>query len=360
MRANVSLAIATLAGVLACDKAGPSGVPPPPAPTPTSTVVRISISGPGSIPPGGTGQFTATALMSNGTTQDVTSAAVWESHHPSVLSVERGVATAHARGEADIAARWNQGFGFIGQILVLPDGTYRVSGRVLDAGYGLADAKVEVVSGPGAGLAAITESCIGCGGYALYGVSGNSTIRVTKDGYETRNATLNIGRNERLDFDLIPVTAPPDPSGAYRLIITAADECRSALPPELQERAYDAVVTRDGRRLKVTLDAPTLEDDGAGNGKGLLGAVEANRVIFSLPKAAYSPWDLYFYYGAIMERVVPAPAKLSISGAVTAIHSPGSISGTLNGTMVTGYIVGESIVPLASCRSANHRFVFQR
>jgi hypothetical protein len=347
------------ASALACNQTGPGDVPLPHAPA-TPFVMRLELSGPASVPPGETRKFTATAIMTDGSTPDVTAAAEWESRSPTVLSVARGVATGLARGEADIVARYGERTGFARQILVLPDGTYRISGRVLEAGYGLADAKVEVAAGPGAGLATITESCLGCGGYSLYGVSGDSTIRITKDGYETWTATVNVTHHERLDFTLIPATAPPDPSGAYRLTIAAADECRDALSPELRERVYHAVVTRDGKRLTVKLDAPTIDTDALGYGSRFFGALEVHRAIFFLNEVGYSPSDISFVYAAITERVAPAPARLAISGSVTATPSPSGITGTLDGVIQTMHIVREAVVPLASCRSANHRFVFQR
>jgi uncharacterized protein YjdB len=57
---------------------------------------------------GETAQFTATATLSNGTTQDVTSQATWQSSNAAVATVTpTGIVRSVAAGEADISATYS-------------------------------------------------------------------------------------------------------------------------------------------------------------------------------------------------------------------------------------------------------------
>ncbi len=77
------------------------------APTPaTPTVTAVSVSG--STPNvGASAQFTATASLSNGTSQNVTAQASWQSSAPSIASVSgSGVVIGVSAGDADITASY--------------------------------------------------------------------------------------------------------------------------------------------------------------------------------------------------------------------------------------------------------------
>jgi hypothetical protein len=279
-----------------------------------------------------------------------------------VISIDRGRATALSLGEADILAVFDQKTGVKEQVLALPDGTYWVRGVIRDRGLGLAGARVEVTAGSATGLAVTTDgTCLDCGGYALYGVFGPTTIRVSKDGYDTRTIQLTVTAHQLLPVDLVPTVSPPDPSGLYRLTITAADECRAALPHEAQERSYLATVTRDGaRQLKVKLEAGAFDVDSLGNGSGFAGAVEATRALFVLSAPNYSPWDYpAFSHASIMERL-SSTGRLAISGAAGVSTTAAGMAGTLDGAMEIVTFVGDEIVTLSSCRSPSHRIAFQR
>lgn len=324
-------------------------------------VTRVEISGPATIVPGQSAQYTAQATFTDGTSRDVTAEAAWESHNTQVLTIVRGAATALQRGEADLLVRFGSQVGFKQQVLVLPEGTFRVRGVITDAGLGLSGARVEVIAGSGTGLSDTSDaSCIGCGSYHLYGVAGPSELRVSKVGYTTKTVAITVTNHEQLNIELVPEALPADPSGSYRLTITAADECRATLPSETWERSYDATLTRDGRKVKVTLDGPALDADAAGTGKGFLGAVESDRLFFLLLPAGFSPWDLYVYHASITERLSTAPRKLGISGSINAPMSAASFTGTLDGVFQVFEIVNVEVRPFVECRSAAHRVVFQR
>jgi Big-like domain-containing protein len=75
--------------------------------TAASTVSSIAVTG--TVPGiGGASQFTATATMSSGTTQDVTSLAAWTSSNPADAAVSSsGVVTGVAAGPAVINATYS-------------------------------------------------------------------------------------------------------------------------------------------------------------------------------------------------------------------------------------------------------------
>jgi hypothetical protein len=73
---------------------------------PTATVTSVSVSGAsGSVTVGGTVQFSATANLSNNTTQNVSSTAAWSSTNAGVATVSNtGLATAVGPGTTEIRA----------------------------------------------------------------------------------------------------------------------------------------------------------------------------------------------------------------------------------------------------------------
>jgi hypothetical protein len=90
--------------VTACS--GKSASPTTPTPTPTPTVASVSVSGTSSLQErGSTAQFTATVTLSNGTTEDRTASATWQSDNTAVATVSaQGVVTAVGEGAVTIMA----------------------------------------------------------------------------------------------------------------------------------------------------------------------------------------------------------------------------------------------------------------
>jgi uncharacterized protein YjdB len=90
----VTVAVAGL--TIACSKSSTS----------PSTVSSVTVTG--AAPAVGSAvQFTATAMLSDGTTQDVTSVAAWQSSDPSAATVSStGVVTAMAAGTVDVTATY--------------------------------------------------------------------------------------------------------------------------------------------------------------------------------------------------------------------------------------------------------------
>ncbi len=119
-----------------------------------------------------------------------------------------------------------------------------MSGRVVDYVYrGLADVRVEVIDGSGAGAVAMTDSS---GDYVLPGVfSGTVTFRASKAGYVTQTQTISsfppISPRYVLGFFLD--TPSENLAGNYAVTLTADPAACADLPPEIRSRTYEATVT---------------------------------------------------------------------------------------------------------------------
>jgi hypothetical protein len=94
------LVVSLLAAATAC------GGSSPPAPTPT--VTSVAVSGTAALAAiGQTTQLTATATLSNGTTQNVTTMATWQSSNPNVATVTSGgLVTGVNFGQTSITATY--------------------------------------------------------------------------------------------------------------------------------------------------------------------------------------------------------------------------------------------------------------
>lgn len=83
---------------------GPGGTGGPP----TATVTSVTIGGSVSLSAGTTSQLTATANKSDGTTENVTSRATWQSTNPAVATVSgTGLVSALTTGTADVTAAFS-------------------------------------------------------------------------------------------------------------------------------------------------------------------------------------------------------------------------------------------------------------
>jgi hypothetical protein len=108
-RIGLVFTLAAMVTAVACG-GGPTGPdevqPPGPTPAPV-TVGSLKIEGGASLAEGQTLQLKAAAQMSDGSSRDVSSQAVWQSSQPSVATVSSsGLVTALASGSADISASY--------------------------------------------------------------------------------------------------------------------------------------------------------------------------------------------------------------------------------------------------------------
>jgi hypothetical protein len=361
MRSQARVAL-TLVGVIclsisSCSKRD-SGPPVAPGPPGSPTVVRVEISGPSEIEPGQSVQFTATAFKSDNTTENVTPLVVWSPTNSPVLTVTPGgLVTGKARGEQVIQARHQTRTATL-RVFVLPRGTFKLSGNVRESGVGIQDAEVSVVSGTGQGLT--TKSGFN-GAYALYGVAGNVRVQLTRDGYQTRQADLDVRSHQVEQLEITALQARQDYRGVYRLTIAAAG-CRSgnaSFPEEARRRVYTATVSQDGGRLTVKLsDANLLL--ARGRGDQFTGFVDVGGGIkFSISDSIY--YYYYYYAGAydIIERMTDQTVLMVAT--VTAQGTPARITGAMNGAIITTPSATSPLTPFAHmCYSPTHGFEMER
>ena len=368
--AHVGLVLLLLtAAVLGCDRNPPtapstpvSQSPPPPPPPSAPVPIRVDISGPGSVAPGETAQYTATASFADGSTRDVTKEAVWHAQSDCcpvpptpVLTVSAdGIATGLNPGEVflSVSLGTRSFSSFSKWVLVLPAGTFRHHGFVYDDGVGVPDARVTVTEGSAAGLATMTNNL---GQYRLYGVSGSTDVSVTKPGYVEQKQELTVTRNHQtLVFHLALSARRDDVGGTYTMTVTAAPECASKLPAEARERKYEAVLTQAGPRVTATLQGAPFYTSGDERYNTFRGAVLSDRLTFWLSGGNY-----YYPGPADMLEQLTASTYFSMWGSVVLTGSSARRSGTLDGEIE---IVGAPprYDRIAWCASTAHRFELTR
>jgi hypothetical protein len=321
-------------------------VPTTPATPPVSppTVVSLSVAPVvQTIPPGQTVRLTATALYSDGSTKDVTSQATWVSSQANVATVSAGAVTGVALGRTMIRVNFERG-GTSMIIVIEPDGTFILTGKVTEAGgLVVAGATVEVIGG--APNQVFTN---GAGAYELFGIGGTAILRFGKTGYFDERRSVTMSASQSLDVEITPRFAPANVAGNYRVTFTASPSCTS-LPAELKTRTYTARIDQDAARLLVTLsDAPFVSKHNTFSGK-----VFGDTVTFDMGGSGF----YYYYYGTFVREMLPNGQILGIWGTITAAATLPSISGRLSGGI-------ELFAPAGSrptgCSSLDNQVVFTR
>jgi hypothetical protein len=346
------IAMAIAGSLVACDSPNrPSENRPPPPPA-APVLTSLAIEGPSTVAPSETAQFTATAHYSDGSNRNVTSepGTVWRTSFTRVLTISAtGLATGGDRGEASVTANFTGRTAVKSGVIVVPPGTYRLAGTITDTGIPLVGARVEVTHGPATGMVTSASPT-----YRLYGVSGDTEIRVTKDGYQDGRKRIQVTSHETADFELIPSRPRENVEGAYTLTITASDGC-SQLPPEAMVRRFSASLTQQGPRITATLGNATFLTLGTRTYNRFFGTFDGDRLIFTLFEPYY-----YYYYGwpDVIEQLNPS-TYLRIGGVVSGTFPPSGGSGSLSGTI--GTMGGAPRYEfMATCQSAQHRFTLAR
>lgn len=331
----------------------------PSPPPPGVFDVRLEVVGPRSVAPGGTAQFNAIMHRSDNTTQNVTTTAVWRSSRPNLATVAaNGVATGVAVGDVFLTANVNNR-GSSREVIVTPDGTFRMIGRVVESENSatpIGEAQVEMV-----GVPQVSATTDFDGRYRLYGVSANPQIRISKNGYVARVENLTVTDHHTQNFALSWAGPRPDVSGTYMLTITLADRCRSNYPEETFSRSYTAVVVQNGPALTVTLAGATFAVDRNNRGNRFGGRVEPGQVVFIL-----SFYDYYYgTYADLVEEINPTLYYIVSGSATVANASPNRLSGVVNGAIMTVATDPRANptrlpVPTRHCSATDHQFVLSR
>ncbi len=216
---------------------------PGPAPVATVTIVRLEITAPASVEPGASAQLKLTAVKSDGTLEDVTGRAQWASSDTGVVQVSAaGVMTGVARGETTVRAVY-MGRNAATGVMVLPGGTFKLSGQITDSDTPLANVRIEILNGIGEGQTAVTSAS---GAYAIYGVAGDVRLQAKREGYRNQIQEVSVSGHRTLDLAMALEGARQNVAGLYGLTITATCPAGSGLPESGRTRLYDAVVEQDG------------------------------------------------------------------------------------------------------------------
>lgn len=357
----LSAALVIAATIVACDRKSsrlPTAPTTPTAPstptTPAVTITRLELIGPGTVYLGQAVQFTATAHQSDGTTRDVTRDVAWGSFNPSLLAMAApGQFTGRAKGQTSMRVVAPGGrSATIGEVIIVPEGTFRLSGTVRDSGV-LVEAEIRI-DDPALGRTDVRASG---GRYVVFGVTGDTKVTVTKSGYQEETKRQVLTSHQTIDFDLALARPRTDISGRYTLTISAAPDCRT-LPAELVSRSYSAVVAQSGAAITVTLEGTQFFTSGSRTLNRFTGHLEAERAVFRLTPA----YDYYYYYFALPDifEVLGAGSYYGLDGVAEAAIGAGnlSLSGPLSGWI--GKVSGPPYRSAGGCRSANHRFVLAR
>jgi len=254
--------------------------PPPSGPSPpVLTVTAVTIAGPGSVQPPNSAQFTAVLQLNDGTERAAPSAR-WFSSNPAVLYImdtNTGVASTPFGiwGEVTLGVEVSlAGTGLTGQtsgsreILVQPDGTFRIAGGVTDAdspGLGVPGAILEVRLTENLSSQTVTYAWTDAAGrYALYGVPAESYLHVRRPGYVPVTERIQIGSHTTRDFQLRVDGNVPSFEGTYTMTVDATNctEPWGSLPShafgrplesQYLLRTYTATIRQSGARLTVAL-----------------------------------------------------------------------------------------------------------
>jgi carboxypeptidase family protein len=367
---GVAVVIAVVGLMAACDGdrqpapiAGPSANAQP-------VFVGVEISGPASIPPGQSAQFTAITRLSDGTSQAATSVR-WSSHAGLIRVDPTGLATAVQRtGEDILYADLTSTTGGVRrgsrEILILPDGTYRMTGVVAENDAPttpVVGARIEVTNGTP--VDAITDWN---GRYVMYGVGGTADIRVSKEGYQPHVQRLQLVEHGIQNFQLALSGARLDLAGEYTLAIDVECATSTPVPEDLRHRSYAAVLTQNGSTVELVLtEFSRFRVNGAGRGDRFSGRADATGATFNVGEnfwPYYPPYDPRTYPN-VVERI-PDGTFLVVDGLARTRGTRTRLSGDLDGFALHYASVFPTALPsrsgttLGTCFSRAHRFTLTR
>jgi hypothetical protein len=284
----------------------------------------------------------------------VTGDASWRFLPDILLESGPGQFTGGQKGETHLnAVVGGRPTGF--RIIVVPRGTYRLTGTITDEGNPL---RPDALFIEDEALGRSSPSVIN-GGYAIYGVAGRTRVTVIKDGYETFNRDVTIHSHQTVDAEMKLLRPRLDVSGRYTLTFTAAPEC-STLPEEVRSRTYPANVTQAGAKLEVTLEGERFFSKNGRTHNRFGGILEQQTARFILGDTGLDLYHYFAYFPDVFEALTGS-TLLAIEGFSDVTISSNSISGALRGSV--GVFEGSAnswYQPLARCTSVNHRLVLTR
>ena len=335
--------VVSIAGFVACGDATPR---PPSGPSPPPLLVVIAVSGPAEIAPGSTAQFNATATYSDGSTTDVTSNASWTAQGTEALrSIGSGRYEGVGPGEGRVQVN------FMGRlstkpVLVLPAGTFKLSGVIQDAAGGVSGVDVQVVSGTGAGQN--TKSQFN-GQYAVYGVVGVVGLRVSAPGYATQDLSVTVTGHQEQSVKLLTAGNTVDVSGQWTLSVSTSGPCSETWSAEARKREVVANITQQDTRLTITFqNVPRF----VSASRGRIASDAFSMELF------YD--DYYLDWG--LTQQISSTEWVGVHGEFQGVASGPVITGTLTGNFHYYVTTAGAMFPSANPRAcpADTTFEFRR
>ncbi len=350
LRTVVAIALTTVLAT-ACDDspAAPTRDPPPLPPD----VNRLELSGQNTIAPGMTTEFTLTAVSANGSRTDVTTVAAWSTSGTNIAtSLGQGRFKGVATGETTINASYNRQL--TGRsIIVVPDGTFRVTGRVTedDGVTPIPNAHIRVRDADGTGPQTDAD---GAGYYRLYGVKPEVDFVVTRAGYvDTELKHKMIGDHATVNIQMPLAGARLQVEGTYTAAFNWSN-CGASFPAELRQRVYIAVVKQAGSQIEVRFTEPEFVHNSANRGDLMTGRVDPAGI------HVFADSGYYYWYGAayspFLTELLPDNYRLVSWGEAYLIQSGNRFSGAMQGGASHYRWVGQSQTFLGSCSLANVMF----
>jgi hypothetical protein len=188
-----SSAIASVFLMAACGDSTPPVPPTAPTPQPQPpSLIRTTLT-PDEVSFTGTGQsarLSVIAALSDGTTRDATADVSWQIDKPDVVSIDRGLLTAHAYGSTSFRGAYQgQVVGPGAAIIRVPaELLVPLTGVVRDQ-YGRPVPAARIVGTGAVGLGATTDAN---GAFDLGTTFGPVQLTLTKFGFETREIMLHV------------------------------------------------------------------------------------------------------------------------------------------------------------------------
>lgn len=215
LSAAASFAIAAL---VACARSDTAPAPTAPTPPASSTIVSgIVVTSQSTSAT--TFQLAATAKMSDGSSRDVTALSMWQSSNTAIAIISpSGMLTVVSEGDVEARATYQ---GVIGSLrlslsrMPAPNAHFALSGVAREPKPNLrvlAGARIQITSGPDAGLSVVTAAD-GTFRFASVSAAALVAMEATKDGYlPWRLSNLTLDKDRVLDVDLFP-TPPVNSDG---------------------------------------------------------------------------------------------------------------------------------------------------
>jgi hypothetical protein len=307
-----------------------------------AVLMSISVSGPSEIALGTSGQFTATGRYDDGSTKDISSTVSWRTGDSTILrSAGSGRYDGLKGGETTVSITSVNKFASA-NVLVLPTGTFKLSGTVRDQGGTVDGVDVEVISGNGSSLKTTSRYD---GKYALYGVAGDVRVRASGSGYATEEVNVTVGGHTVRDFSLKTSGPIADINGAWKLKVSTSSACSSSWPESLRQREIPVTITQKDTRFSLRFNSSTVVSTYPVEGK-IAGSV------FSM--TMYLDYYYYYYYygfSGLLERFNQTD-WLRVAGTFRSPDASSSlIAGNLEGTFNYFVTIASAKIPTGSPRT---------